>query len=157
MSTWLTSTIYIQTCTKTGNNTLLIVSCMPQTTHSGLCENHRWLYKLHLVHLCGIKREEWRCLQLFNIVHVWLPLLLLCTWVFLYKCVCVLALYFYLAWLHCVLSKSKLFFVFLLLLFCYCVLWVLLSLAFPHLTIYSKVSFSGGLQGNDTEDYCLDQ
>lgn len=41
--------------------------------------------------------------------------------------------------------------------FCCCVLWVLLSLAFPHLTIYSKVSFSAGLQGNDTEDYCLDQ
>lgn len=38
---------------------------------------------------------------------------------------------------------------------CFCALRVFLPL--PHLTIYSKVSFSAGLQGNDTEDYCLDQ
>lgn len=70
--------------------------------------------------------------------------------------VSVRTLYFSPAWLYCVLSKSKLYFVFFLI-FCFCVLRVLLSPALSHLTIYSKVSFSAGLQGNDTEDYCLDQ
>lgn len=54
---------------------------------------------------------------------------------------------------------SNMVFVILLDFFCLSVCFHALrvSLPLPHLTIYSKVSFSAGLLGNDTEDYCLDQ
>ncbi len=80
----------------------------------------------------------------------------LSVFVCLYLCLCTCVHTVLLACLVilCPRASCTLFYFFL---FCFCVLRVLLSLAFPHLTIYSKVSFSAGLQGNDTEDYCLDQ
>lgn len=86
----------------------------------------------------------------YKTLSFFLHVVILCT---VFAC----TLFLLMGW-NCVYELCFTVFLFIYVLFaCFCVLWVFWSLAFPHLTIYSKVSFSAGLQGNDTEDYCFDQ
>lgn len=140
----------------------LAVSCRLPTAHSALsCESRHWLSKLHLVHLREIKRVEMfvaiqRCSCVITLVTVIHWSVFICLY-FMFLCVCVRCSCCMLAYIvHCPRASCTCTCC-CLFLFCCGVLQVLLSLAFPLLTIYSKVSFSAGLQGNDTEDYCLDQ
>lgn len=102
------------------------------------------------------KRECFSTIQHCSCVNNLVIIIHLSVFVCLYLCLCMFVHSVFLACLV-ILCTIKEQVVLLFLFVCFCVLWVLLSPAFPHLAIYSKVSFSAGLQGNDTEDYCLDQ
>lgn len=125
-----------------------ISRCMNRTAYTAYsCEDNYGLCRLHLVHLCEIKRGA---------VCSHSPLFT-CD----YPCYCHALEYFHMSVLVCTLCT---YWMLNYILFCPTASYTFLFsfvycsfFCFPHLTIYSKVSFSASLQGNDTEDYCLDQ